>query len=130
VPLPQPGQQLRAYKVSKRFDSDISAVCAGLALTLDGDRVAAVRFAFGGMAEIVQRAALAEAAVLGQPWSEATLHAAMTALAQDYRPLSDLRASAGYRLRAAQNLLRRFWLETRPVAPLSAAETSVWAAQI
>ena len=118
---------LRAYKLSKRFDCDISALAAGLAITLDGDSVREARFAFGGMAAVVKRAAGAEAAVRGQPWNEATLNAAIEALAHDFTPLTDLRASAAYRRRAAGNLLRRFWLETRTDAPLKPAQTSVWA---
>jgi xanthine dehydrogenase small subunit len=126
VPLPSPATTMRAYKLSKRFDCDISAVAVGLAVTLDGDTVTAARFAFGGMAAIVKRAARAEAAVLGQPWTEATVQAAIAALAQDFKPLTDMRASADYRLRSAGNLLRRFWLETRRDAPLAASQTSVW----
>jgi xanthine dehydrogenase small subunit len=127
VPLPaSPSQQLRAYKVSKRFDSDISAVAAGLRIELRGEVVANARFAFGGMAAIVKRAANAERAVIGQPWTEATVAAAMQALQSDYQPLTDLRASAAYRAHVAQQLLKRFWLETRPQAPLSAAELDVW----
>jgi xanthine dehydrogenase small subunit len=126
VPLGR-AQQMRAYKLSKRFDCDISAVCAGLALELAADgTVRAARFAFGGMAAIVKRAAGAEAAVLGKAWNEATLAAAQRALAADFKPLTDLRASADYRARAAQNLLHRFWLETRAVDPLPASRLSVW----
>ena len=117
---------LRAYKLSKRFDCDISALAAGLAITLDGDTVGDARFAFGGMAAVVKRAAKAEAAVRGRPWSEATIEAAASALKEDFTPLTDLRASAAYRQRAAGNLLRRFWLETRRVAPLPPSQTSVW----
>jgi xanthine dehydrogenase small subunit len=120
-------QQVRGYKISKRFDSDISAVCMGLALELDGERLAAVRIACGGLAGTVQRARRTEAALLGQPWSEATLHGAQAALAQDFTPLSDMRASAAYRLQVAQNLLRRAWLETRTTDPLPPGATTVWA---
>jgi len=127
VPLPAAGQTLHAYKISKRFDCDISAVCAGLFLVLDGDHVAQVRWAFGGLAGIVRRAAHAEAAVLGQPWTEATVDAAVAALAQDFTPLSDMRASAEYRLRVAGNLLRRLWLQTRPHDPLPEDQVTVWA---
>jgi len=125
VPLGRPAQ-VRAYKMSKRFDCDISAVCAGLAIELDGDTVRTARFAFGGMAATVKRAARAEAALVGQPWNETSLKAAQQALADDYKPLSDMRASAGYRLQVAQNLLRRFWLETRTADPLPADRLSVW----
>ena len=118
---------LRAYKLSKRFDCDISGLAAGLAITLDGDVVREARFAFGGMAAVVKRAAGAEAAVRGKPWNEASLDGAIAALGQDFTPLTDLRASAAYRRRAAGNLLRRFWLETRRDAPLAPAQTSVWA---
>ena len=126
VPKPTEGTQVRAWKISKRYDSDISAVCAAFALRLDGDRVAEVRLAFGGMAAIVKRAAQTEAVLLGQPWTEATLVAAQAALAQDFRPLSDLRASAAYRLKVSANLLRRLWLETRPDDPLPPEDTTVW----
>jgi len=126
VTLPSPGTAVRAYKLSKRFDCDISAVAAGLALDGEDGRVRAVRFAFGGMAAVVKRAAHAEAAVLGQPWTEATLAAATAALERDFTPLTDLRASASYRLRAARNLLARFWLETREAAPLTTRQVSVW----
>ena len=128
LPLPPADLQLRGYKISKRYDSDISAVCAVLALRLDGGQVAEARFAFGGMAAIVKRAALSEAAVIGQPWTQDTAKAAATALAQDFKPLSDMRASAEYRMRVAQNLIQRFWLETREADPLTSQQTSVWQA--
>ena len=128
IEVPPPSHTaLRAYKLSKRFDCDISALAAGLAITLDGEHVREARFAFGGMAAIVKRAAQAEAAVRGQVWNEATASAASAALARDFTPLTDLRASAAYRQRAAGNLLRRFWLETRTEAPLSAVQSTVWA---
>jgi len=120
---------VRAYKISKRFDCDISAVCAGLAIERDDDDVVvAARLAFGGMAATVARAQHAEAALVGARWDEPALCAAQQALARDFTPLTDLRASAAYRMQVAQNLLRRFWLETRSGAPLAAAATSVWAA--
>ena len=127
VPRRRAGQVVRAYKISKRFDCDISAVSVGLGLVLQDGVVAEARWAFGGMAATVRRAALAEAAVTGQPWTETTLQAAQAALAQDFKPLTDMRASAAYRLQVAQNLLRRLWLETRPDAPLPESAVSVWA---
>ena len=126
VPLAATNRQMRAYKISKRFDCDISAVCAGLSITLDEDTVREVRLAFGGMAATVQRAAHAEAALHGQPWSQAAVDAAKAALTEDFKPLSDMRASAAYRMQAAQNLLQRFWLETRRVDPLPVEMTRVW----
>jgi xanthine dehydrogenase small subunit len=127
VPRAVPGQVVRAYKISKRFDCDISAVCGAFALQLNEGVVASARIAYGGMAATVCRATRAEAAMQGQPWTEATLSAAMAALASDYTPLSDMRASAAYRLQVAQNLLRRCWLETRAEAPLPEAALNVWA---
>ena len=132
IPLPAraaglaPAPVLRAYKLSKRFDQDISAVCAAFALTLDGDKIVAARIAFGGMAATPQRAASTEAALNGRTWDETTVRQAMAALAQDYAPLSDMRASAAYRLRTAQNLLYRYWLETRPVDPMPASALRVF----
>ncbi len=130
VPAPMDRRHVRAYKISKRFDCDISALCAGLSLQIDGGLVSHARFAFGGMAATVRRAAGAEAAVLGQPWSETTLRAAMDALGTDFTPLSDLRASADYRLAAARALLRRLWLETREQSPLAATEVDVRAVEV
>ena len=130
VPLPDIESStagvLRVYKLSKRFDCDISGLAAGLWLRQHGGVVTEARFAFGGLAGTVMRAAGAEAAVHGQPWTQATVQAAMAALIEDFQPLSDLRASASYRRRAARNLLLRFWLETRADAPLAADEVSVW----
>ena len=127
VPLRSVQLRFRTYKLAKRFDQDISAVCAAFSITLDGATIDSARIAFGGMAATPKRAAQAEAALLGQPWSETTLRAAMSALAQDYAPLSDMRASAAYRMTVAQNLLRRFWLETRSDAPLSEGAVNVFA---
>jgi xanthine dehydrogenase small subunit len=126
VPLPSAATQVRCYKVSKRYDCDISAVCAAFALELDRACVRSVRLAFGGMAAIVKRAARAEAALEGKPWTEANLRAAMAALGDDFTPLTDMRASAAYRLKVARNLLLRLWHQTRADAPLAESETSVW----
>jgi xanthine dehydrogenase small subunit len=126
VPLAATAREVRAYKISKRFDCDISALCAGLAISLDGDVVREVRIAFGGMAAVVKRASATEAAIVGQPWNESTVKTAQAALAGEFQPLSDMRASAAYRLQVAQNLLQRFWLETRSVGALAPARTSVW----
>lgn len=119
-------RQVRAYKISKRFDCDISALCAGFSIELDGDVVKTIRLAYGGMAATVRRAAGAEAALLGKRWSQEAVNAAKAALASDYQPLSDMRASADYRLQVAQNLLQRFWLETRRQNPLIPQSTSVF----
>ena len=126
VPLPGPDELLRVDKLSKRYDCDISGLSAGLWLRLQGGVVADARFAFGGLAGIVKRAAGAETAVRDQPWTLPTVQAAMAALDADFTPMSDQRASAGYRQRAARNLLQRLWLATRADAPLADHQLSVW----
>lgn len=110
--------QFRTYKLSKRFDSDISAVCAAFSFIADGDTIREPRIAFGGMAATPKRATHAEAVLRDAEWHEATAQAAMIALGNDYAPLSDMRATSNYRLEAARNSLYRFWLETRPHNPL------------
>jgi xanthine dehydrogenase small subunit len=127
IPLREEAILLRCYKLSKRFDQDISAVCMAIAMRLDGDRVAEIRIALGGMAAIPKRAALAEACLRGETWDEAAVRNAMQQLGQDFAPLSDMRASADYRARAAANLLYRFFLETRPQQPLGAQAVNVFA---
>ena len=119
VPLPREGVRFRTYKLAKRFDQDISAVCAAFAFRFDGEFVREARIAFGGMAAIPKRAAATEALLVGKPWTDATVSAAMAMMAHDYAPLSDMRASSEYRMKTAQNLLRRFWFETRQDAPLA-----------
>ena len=91
-------------------------------------RVEAIKIAYGGMAATPKRALQTEAALLGQDWTDATVRTAMGVLAQDFAPLSDMRASADYRLQTAQNLLYRYYLETRPENPLAGAQVNVFAA--
>ena len=130
IPLPVARRRLRTYKLAKRFDQDISAVCAAFCITVTDDIVTDIRIAFGGMAATPKRAAATEAALLGQPWSEPAVRHAMTKLAHDYAPLSDMRASSEYRMKAAQNLLLRYWLETRTEAPLAASAVNAFAAKV
>ena len=111
VPRAQANQAFRAYKVSKRLDDDISAVCAAFNLTIVDGVVTAARIAFGGMAAIPKRASACEAALVGSAWYPGVIERACAALGEDFTPLSDFRASKEYRLLTAQNLLRKFFLE-------------------
>jgi xanthine dehydrogenase small subunit len=111
VPLPGSDDRDAAYKISKRRDEDISSVAAGIHMTVTGGVIRNARLAFGGMATTPRRARAAEAALDAQPWAQASFEAAAEALTRDFTPLSDWRASSAYRMRAAQNLLRRFHLE-------------------
>ena len=115
VPRATAGVQVASYKISKRFEQDISAVCAGIAVQVRDGRVASARIAFGGMAPTPKRALQAEAALVDEPWTLPTVEAAMAALGRDYDPISDMRASAGYRRTVAANLLKRFFLEHAPL---------------
>jgi xanthine dehydrogenase small subunit len=111
------------HKVSKRRDQDISAVAAGFRVRVEAGAVAEARLAYGGMAAVPKRASAAEAALLGRPWTVETVTAAMAALDRDFSPLTDMRASAAYRMLVARNLLMRFYLETTGQAePLEAAD--------
>jgi xanthine dehydrogenase small subunit len=112
LPLPQPDQQFRCYKIAKRFDQDISALLGAFHLRLDRDKVADVRIAYGGMAALPKRARECERALRARPWTEATIAKGRDALARELAPISDMRASAAYRLLAAQNLLSKFYIET------------------
>lgn len=106
------GTLYRAYKVSKRFDQDISAVCGAFAIEMKDGKISAVRFAYGGMAATPKRAEKAEAVLIGQEWNLENVKKAMAAMAEDFSPLSDMRASSEYRRTVARNLLHRFYLET------------------
>ncbi|MEM6728380.1 MAG: xanthine dehydrogenase small subunit [Pseudomonadota bacterium] len=111
VTVPKRPDILRVYKLSKRFDQDISAVCGAFYIPQEDGVIRGARIAFGGMAGTPKRATHTEAALEGRPWTRATVEAALPAMAEDYQPLSDMRATASYRLKTAQNMLRRAQLE-------------------
>jgi len=106
VPKPKPNQHFKAYKITKRFDQDISAVLGAFLFTLDGERIVDARIAFGGMAATPKRALKTESELLGK-----TLAAAISVKLEDYAPISDMRASADYRRETAQALLTKALLE-------------------
>jgi xanthine dehydrogenase small subunit len=112
VPRPAPGEWLGAYKVSKRQEDDISAVCLAVQLHMTNGRITATRVGAGGVAATPARAMKTEAALVGQPWNEATLQVAQAAITQEFSPLSDLRANADYRRQILGQLLQRAWLES------------------
>lgn len=113
VPKATPGELSRVYKISKRFEDDISAVCLALKLHVVAGQVISASIGAGGVAATPMRAVQTEAALLNQPWTQATVTQAMATLRQEFTPLSDLRASANYRVEVMGNLLQRFWLESQ-----------------
>jgi xanthine dehydrogenase small subunit len=118
VPKPGPGTRIAAYKVSKRIESDISAVCACFAAELGADgRIAACRIAYGGMAAVPLRLPQVEALATGRIWDEALDDEMVEALEGAMRPIDDLRASAAYRRRVAAALWLRFAAERRDGVP-------------
>ncbi|MDP9011327.1 MAG: xanthine dehydrogenase small subunit [Pseudomonadota bacterium] len=114
IPIPASRRLLASYKISKRIDQDISAVCATFCVDVDGHRVRHARLAYGGLAATARRARHAELALVEGGWTPQGIDSAIAALAADFRPLSDLRASSRYRLRVAGNLLHRFYLQHQP----------------
>ncbi|WP_205826823.1 xanthine dehydrogenase small subunit [Mesorhizobium zhangyense] len=114
VPVPAKDSYFAAYKITKRRDEDITAALGAFLLTLARDgTVASIRIAYGGMAATPKRARAVEAALTGKPWTEAAVEAAMTKYAEDFTPLTDMRATAEYRMLAARNLLMRFFAESQ-----------------
>ena len=125
--VPDQPDTLRCYKISKRFDQDISALCGCIALHREGQVITTARVAFGGMAGTPKRAAHVEEALTGKPFIAKTIARAAARMGQDFEPLSDMRASAEYRLKVAKNLLVRYFVEetgetaTRLAKPEAAA---------
>ena len=111
IPLNMKHLSIRAYKVSKRIDDDISSLCLAISIVREEGLIKEARIAYGGMAEVPKRAKICEKSMLGKAWSESTIEDAMTRISQDFSPISDFRASAGYRLSVARNLLKRYFLE-------------------
>ncbi|MBK8161078.1 MAG: xanthine dehydrogenase small subunit [Rhodospirillaceae bacterium] len=121
LPKPEAGWEFRAYKISKRFDQDISALLGAFHVKIEDGKVVDIRIAFGGMAAVPKRAAAVETTLRGQTWSAATIDKVATLFAQDYQPIADMRASAAYRGKVAANLLRKCFIELSD----SVAETRV-----
>jgi xanthine dehydrogenase large subunit len=117
IPIPGPVARLGCYKLTKRFDQDISAVCGCFDVRVENGAVTAASIAFGGMAVIPKRARAIEAALVGKPWTADTVESAMAGFDEDFTPITDMRASAVYRMQSARNLLRKYHLET--AQPLS-----------
>ena len=116
VPQPTPHEWLRADKISKRFEDDISAVCLAVALQVEDGVIHSARIGAGGVAAVPARAIQTEAALAGQPCAEAIFDAAATVLEAEFKPLSDMRASSAYRRAVLGNLLRRGWQQSQPGA--------------
>ncbi|RZJ25850.1 MAG: xanthine dehydrogenase small subunit [Haliea sp.] len=113
VPKPVASERLSVYKISKRYDDDISAVCLAMNLKIEGGVVTHASIGAGGVAATPVRAALTEAALAGQPWTLPTVQQAIRTLRAEFSPISDMRASGAYRREVLGNLLERFWLESQ-----------------
>ncbi|MGA0569757.1 xanthine dehydrogenase small subunit [Variovorax sp. VNK109] len=119
VPKPVKNEQLRAYKISKRYDDDISAVCLVVNLQVEAGTVRKASIGVGGVAATPVRATQAEAALTGQPWTVRAAKVAAGALRTEFQPISDMRASAAYRSEVLGNLMQRFWLESQGVTQIN-----------
>ena len=127
IPLRARDRLFRVWKISKRIDQDISAVCIALSATLADGHLHDVRIGAGGVAAIPARARQTEAVIEGKLWDQTTLDQACTAITAEFSPISDMRASAAYRRQLCANLLRRFWLETSPFSEAKDAALSLTA---
>ena len=113
VPKPAPQEFLRIYKISKRFDDDISALCLAINLQIDNGIVTKASIGVGGVAATPVRAIKTEAACARKDWSKASIDHLKTVLRAEFSPISDMRASSAYRTQVLGNLLERFWLESQ-----------------
>ncbi|WP_349365699.1 MAG: xanthine dehydrogenase small subunit [Nitratireductor rhodophyticola] len=112
VQVPDAASRFAVWKISKRRDEDITAVLGAFDIRITDGRVEAARIAYGGMAATPKRAKSVEKALAGKGWTQETVEAALSAYERDFQPISDMRASADYRMMVAKNLLRRFYLES------------------
>ncbi len=125
IPLLEGGATFTTYKLSKRFDQDISTVIGAYRLRIEDGKVSELRAAYGGMAATTARARHVEAAIVGKPWTAETLRDVDALIAQDFQPMTDHRGTDAYRLRAAANLIRRLQLETAGEGT-GGRQTGVW----
>jgi xanthine dehydrogenase small subunit len=125
VPRPQANEFLRVYKVSKRFEDDISAVCLALNMHLQDGQLEQVSIGVGGVAATPVRAIQTQRALIGQAWTQDSVTQAMTTLRDEFQPISDMRASSDYRRQVLGNLLQRFWLESQGQVDTSLTDLSL-----
>ena len=118
-------EETSVYKISKRFDDDISAVCLAIQMTITNGVVAQVSIGAGGVAATPARARQTEAALRGQPWNADTVMVAQATLRAEFQPISDMRASAAYRQTVLVNLLQRFWLESQGMTAINLESATV-----
>ena len=119
VPKPVDGEFMRVYKISKRFEDDISAVCLAIRIQLKDGHVTAASIGVGGVAATPVRAHQTQQVLVGQPWNLDTVHQAAAVLRAEFSPISDMRASASYRSTVLGNLVQRFWLESQGATEVS-----------
>ena len=126
IKVPHPASEcMRVYKISKRFDGDISAICLALSLTVVDGVVTAASIGVGGVAATPVRALQTQASLVGQSWTLTTAQAAAEVLRAEFQPISDMRASAAYRSQVLGNLLQRFWLESQGQTHINLATFNV-----
>jgi xanthine dehydrogenase small subunit len=121
VPKTQPQEAMKVYKISKRYDDDISAVCLAINLQVENGQVISASIGAGGVAATPVRAHKTEAALTGQPWTQANVQHAIAMLRAEFSPISDMRASAAYRSQVLGNLLQRYWLESQGLQQINLA---------
>jgi xanthine dehydrogenase small subunit len=119
VPKAVAKERVRVYKISKRFEDDISAVCLALNLHIEGGVVTHASIGVGGVAATPVRAVKTQAALMGQPWNATTVRAAQAVLRAEFNPISDMRASSAYRVEVLGNLLQRYWLESQGLTDIN-----------
>jgi xanthine dehydrogenase small subunit len=125
VPKALPGEFMRVYKISKRFEDDISAVCLAIHLQLADGVVSKASIGVGGVAATTVRAVKTQAALTGKAWNTATVNAAAAALQSEFSPISDMRATADYRSTVLGNLLQRFWMESQGLQGASLEDIAI-----
>ena len=125
VPRPRVGEFLRAYKISKRYDDDISALCLVIDITLEAGMVASVGIGVGGVAATPVRAVATETFLTGKSWTEKIALEAARVLRAEFQPITDMRASAEYRSEVLGNLVRRYWLESQGMRDINLESLTV-----
>tara|TARA_Y100000817_G_C16849592_1_gene541499 strand:+ start:721 stop:2157 length:1437 start_codon:yes stop_codon:yes gene_type:complete len=103
----------KAYKISKRYDDDISSVCGSFNIEIDKKRIKKIKIAYGGMSAVPKRAKNVEKILINSNFSEKTINKAINNLSRDFKPIDDMRASKSYRMEVAKNLLVKCFLEVK-----------------
>ncbi len=112
IPKPKPGESATFYKIGTRKAQAISKVVMCVRSIIQNEIVEDIAIALGSVAPTVVRAPKTEKFLMGKKLNENIIDEARKSLAEEIKPIDDIRSTADYRKFVAANLLGRYLTDT------------------